>query len=56
MDNYNNKNNPKEENQQLETFQEDFEMKKKELNARVFLASSHCRGTNENFLYAFGCE
>ena len=56
MDNYSNKNNPKEENQQLEALREDFEMEKKELNARVFLASTHCRGTNENFLYAFGCE
>jgi len=56
MDNYNNKNNPKKENQQLDTFQEEFEMDKKEVTARVFLASSHCRGTNENFLYAFGCE
>ncbi|SMD36720.1 hypothetical protein SAMN04488029_3038 [Reichenbachiella faecimaris] len=56
MDNYNNKNNPEKENQQLEALQEEFEMDKKALNARVFLASSQCRGTNENFLYAFGCE
>lgn len=35
---------------------EDFELEKKTLNSRVFLASSYCRGTNESFLYAFGCE
>lgn len=56
MDNYNNKNNPKKENHQLETLQEEFDNQKREMNARVFLASSQCRGTNENFLYAFGCE
>lgn len=56
MDNYNNKNNPDQENQQLDTLKEEFEMDKKALNARVFLASSQCRGTNDNFLYAFGCE
>lgn len=56
MNNYNNKNNPDKDNQQLEDLREDFDLDKKEVNARVFLASSHCRGTNDNFLYAFGCE
>ncbi|UXP33971.1 hypothetical protein N6H18_08435 [Reichenbachiella agarivorans] len=27
-----------------------------ELTSRVFLASSHCRGTSDNYLFAFGAE
>jgi len=56
MKNYDNKNNPVKDNDQSVTLRKDFEAEKRVLDARIFLASSQCRGTDENFLYAFGCE